>query len=199
MTLLATPVDLPKVVPDDWDKWWHIWNTYAQPLKKKTPTPNGMQGGQWVGFDVYRNSLFKANYEAAEHDLSLSYPSLFNAIMGPLQPGVTGLRFVESRCAFPAHVDNFMPAWQLRCMFSCPNPSEQWYYTRLDGTDERPLVLAEETNWFAYKDGALKHGTRYDPTKPKILLQVFCLPKPLSDLVQTSELRFHTKCKVIYE
>lgn len=58
-------------------------------------------------------------------------------------------------------------------MFHNTDPNPQWYFTRKDGTDRKWLTLPEETNWFAYEDGTIKHGTIYVEEHPKILLQIF--------------------------
>lgn len=197
--ILATPVLLPKIEPDDWERFWAVWHMNKRPLVKQTPTPNGMYGGKWEGFDVYHSPFFRANYKAEKHDLLMSYPSLWQAIMDVVPRNTSGVRFVESKCPFPAHIDNHTPTWQLRCMFYCENPSEQWYYTRMDGTDERPLKLAHDTNWFAYKDGALKHGTRYDFEKPKILLQVFGATSAVEELALDGIAAFDPQYQVDYD
>ena len=67
--ILATPVLLPKIEPDDWERFWAVWHMNKRPLVKKTPTPNGMYGGKWEGFDIYHSPFFRANYQAVKVDL----------------------------------------------------------------------------------------------------------------------------------
>jgi hypothetical protein len=34
MTVLFTPLDIPKIVPNDWDQWWEVWNNKSDKLIK---------------------------------------------------------------------------------------------------------------------------------------------------------------------
>lgn len=170
--IVATPLNLPKLQPDDWGKWWDVWREQAKPLTKKRQSPNS-QSGLHVGFDIYRHKLFTPTYEAVFCDLESLYPSLYEQAIN-LDAKLYGVRFVMSHGDFPAHMDNAWPSWSIRSLFHCEDPNPQWYYTRKDGTDKRWLTLPDETNWFSYLDGVIKHGTHYNEAHPKIILQVFC-------------------------
>ena len=32
--IIATPLDIPKLEPDDWATFWDLWNTHSGPLIK---------------------------------------------------------------------------------------------------------------------------------------------------------------------
>lgn len=182
--IVSTPINFPKLVPDDWDKWWNIWNRYSTPLVKKGISPNN-QSGLHVGFDVFKISVFSPTYEAAYVDLSVLYPSLYEQIVSlPMQ--IYGARFVSSKGDFPGHIDNRWISWSLRNMFHCEDPEPQWFYTDMENKNKTFLTLPESTNWWAYLDGAIKHGTHYKENYPKIILQVFSDPVNTTAFVEKS-------------
>lgn len=169
--IISTPLNLPKLEPDDWDKFWNIWETNVSPLVKVNPSPN-KRSALHVGFDIFREPWFKPVYDAKHVYLDKIYPELYNSIMS-LPVKIFCARFVSSRSDFPPHVDNFSPSWIIRSMFYTENNDYQWYYTDLDNNNPKKLVQPETTNWWAYKDGLAKHGTVYNQENPKILLQIF--------------------------
>lgn len=196
--IVSTPVDLPRLEPDDWAKWWDLWDTYAQPMVKKGISPNP-SSGQWIGFDALTTPLFNPVYTAPVLDLEMLYPSFYRQLRDTLPYDIGGVRFCQSQGAFSAHRDNFVPSWQLRCMMHCEDPSKQWYYERRDRTDRRPLVLAPETNWWAYLDGACLHGTEFHPDAKKILVQVYAQQKTFHKLAEESKLKFDPTYQVAYD
>lgn len=170
--LISTPVALPKVEVSDWPKFWSIWNIHGRELTKVRASPNAMSGKHF-GFDILRTPGFFPTYAAPLCNLDVYMPELYRSIINVLPLSTRCVRLVESRGDFPAHYDNFVAAWSLRCMLYCADPKPQWYYTPLDSTSQTFLRLPEQTNWWAYRDGAVKHGTMYNPEYPKILIQVF--------------------------
>lgn len=182
-TIVSIPLNLPKLEPDDWDKWWHIWKNYATSLKKIGTSPN-QESGLHIGFDVYKHPGFTPVYSADYLDLKVIYPMLYEQIMS-LPVYLYGARFVSSHGDFKAHIDNRYTNWAIRSMFSCQDPTPQWYYTKIDNTETKFLKLPDNTNWWAYQDGIIKHGTIYRKEYPKIILQVFSEPKTTSEFVKT--------------
>ncbi len=172
--IVSLPLPLPKLIPDDWNKWWGIWNKYAQPLEKIGVSPNS-EAGKHFGFDVYSNGTFQPTYKAPLINLAELYPSLNNQLTN-LPFEVYTIRFVMSKGNFLPHVDNFKPTWQVRNMFWCEDPNPQWYYTDLKNTKKEYLRLPEDKNWWAYVDGMVKHGTDYNPGHEKIIVQIFGHP-----------------------
>ena len=195
--IVSTPVNLPSLVPDSWDKWWDVWATHAQPLTKEGTSPN-KQYGQWLGFDVMVTEKFKTVYTAPAIDLEQIYPSFHKQLKTTLQEfDVYGVRFVQSQSAFPAHKDNFIASWQLRCLMS--GEEGQWYYERLQRTDRRQLKLSPTTNWWAYLDGMCLHGTHFNPDAKKILVQVYAHHKGVNKLAQDSIPLYESEYQVKYE
>jgi len=169
--IVSTPIDLPKLVPDSWDTWWELWRTSSRPLRKTGVSPNNVTGLH-NGFDVYRGEVFNPVYQAEFVDISKILPNLYQQIIS-IPVKLYGVRFIESSGDFLPHIDNHQWSWSLRSMFFCEDPVQQWYYTDLENKNPRYLRLSPETNWWAYYDGAIKHGTKYRKEYPKILLQVF--------------------------
>ncbi len=182
-TIVSVPINLPKLEPDDWDRWWDIWKKYATPLKKTGVSPN-QESGLHTGFDVFKIEKFSPVYKADYLDLKNIYPTLYDQIMA-LPVFLYGARFVLSGGDFPAHIDNFSPNWSIRSMFFCEDPVPQWYYTKTDNTGGRYLRLPKTTNWWAYRDGIIKHGTIFRKEYPKIILQVFSDKETTDEFIKT--------------
>lgn len=196
--IVSTPVILPYFEPDDWQHWWSLWSQHAKPLTKEGKSPNS-NVGQWVGFDCMVSYGFYTVYKAPVVDLEEVYPSMHKRLSLILQGyHILGVRFVQSQAAFPAHKDNFMPAWQLRCLMSPTDPG-QWYYERKDRTDRKHLRLPVATNWWTYLDGECLHGTEFNPDAKKILMQVYAHQKTFKDLAEYSMTKFDPEYQVAYD
>jgi hypothetical protein len=195
--IVSTPVDIPRLEPDDWDKWWALWEEHAKPMVKEGVSPNA-SSGRWIGFDALTVDTFAPVYTAPAIDLEALYPSFYEQLKAALPYPIGGVRFCQSQGVFPAHRDNFIHSWQLRCMMHCAEPSKQWYYARRDGTDRRPLVLSPKTNWWAYLDGACLHGTDFFPDAKKILVQVYARSNTFRELAETSIPKFDPSYQVDY-
>lgn len=171
--IISTPLDLPKVVPDDWEKWWSIWNANAEVPVRMVETHNPYPAAH-DGFEVYNNGKSSHPYSAKFVDLARIYPSLLEQMLDvPFE--VHRIRFLRSTMAFNPHTDRTVPNWAMRIMFHCDDPNPQWYYTPLQGpdTEKHYLRLPESTNWWSYFDGAVKHGTDFNPHHRKILAMIY--------------------------
>jgi hypothetical protein len=70
-------------------------------------------------------------------------------------------------------------------MFYCKDPMQQWYYTKIDETEPKYLDLPETTNWWAYRDGVIKHASNYRQAYPKIILIIFANQDNIDKFVET--------------
>jgi len=57
--LIYTPVDLPKIEPDNWDIFWDIWNEHKDYLEKtkhnaKTSLVSLGKNTVWTGLDIFK-------------------------------------------------------------------------------------------------------------------------------------------------
>ena len=183
-SIVSTPIDFPALKPDDWDKWWYIWNKFSEPLIKSRASLNN-DVGKHIGFDVYRHNLFNPVHSAKFVNLEVLYPSLYEQIVS-LPIKIYGARFLMSAVDFPAHIDNGFKSWSLRSMFHCEDLEPQWYYTDMENNNKQYLSMPAFTNWWAYLDGAVKHGTHYREKYPKIILQVFSSIPSTNSFVEKS-------------
>jgi hypothetical protein len=189
--IVFTPVDLPKIEPDNWDVFWDIWNTHSTTLTKvkmnaKSTTPIGTNS-IWVGLDIYKKMNFPFAYTAPFFDIANYLPKMHEAIT-KLPVSVCAVRLVQSTTLFESHTDDNKDQWNLRAFLHGNDVHKQWYFTRPDdakGTRSY-IDMPSDTNWFTYNDGKCWHGTDYDSNNKKILLQVFSLESPKLEVIQSS-------------
>lgn len=178
--IVATPLDLPKIIPDDWDVFWDIWNTQSSNLvktKQNTAFSKADVGASkvWRGMDIYSSGYIKTAWSAPLVDISSELPNLYNTCSTLPFDGVFRVRLISSSAPIPAHTDDNLDRWSIRAYFHYTDTKDQWYFTRphdLNG-ERHYFHVPDETNWFAYSDKHCWHGTDYDPEHPKILLQVY--------------------------
>ena len=191
--IVSTPIDLPRLAPDDWHLWWDIWKTYAKPLTKVNQSPNSMTG-EHIGFDVFKVQNLKSTYVAPFCPLNNLYPSLYSQLF-KFSFAPAGIRFVMSNSNFYPHHDNGYENWSIRNMFYCEDPQPQWYYENANTGNRQWLKLPSSTNWWAYKDGVIKHGTIFRPEYPKIIVQVFCKLE-YSEALATANFNKYPECQL---
>ena len=181
--IIATPLDLPRIEPDDWDTFWDIWNTYSKPLVKvrsNTIFSKSKVGSTdvWKGMDIYsNNSNFPTAWSAPLIDISKSLPCLYDTISNLPFKQVVKVRLLSSSMPVLAHTDDNQDRWSVRAYFHYTDTNDQWYFTRPhDSYGKRKYFhIPKETNWFAYNDKHCWHGTDYNIEHPKVLLQVYTL------------------------
>jgi len=191
--IVATPLDLPSVVPDNWDSFWNIWNKYGKPIVKTYQNHKGSYSrigdtDVWKGLDVYKNNLFRSAWEAPYYDIREELPLMYQMITKiPLFSLVTGVRIVESLGKIPSHTDDNIDRWNVRAMLHYTDSSPQWFFTKPNDIKNTVLLtLPQSTNWFAYNDKHTWHGSNYNPEHPKLLIQMFGVGFKGEQLLQRS-------------
>lgn len=186
--IVYTPLDLPKIEPDDWNVFWTIWNKNAKQMFKQLdgglthrPQPNF---SLWSGMDIYIKTEKKHAWPAPYYDIRNELPKLYNLI-NTLPLNIERARLVESKAYFPPHTDDNADIWSVRAHFFNQRSYEQWFFTLPGGGEKNYITSPKETNWFAYNDKNCWHGTDYDVNKPKILLQLYTKDMP-SELIVNS-------------
>jgi hypothetical protein len=190
--IVYTPLDLPKIEPDDWDVFWEIWNQYSGNLTKVISNGDHSDAAVgrndiWQGLDIYKDPLSLNGWRAPFYDIKEKLPKLYNTITSLPIGNIRQVRLVSSKVEVCPHSDDVKDKWVARAYFHYTSPKEQWYFTRPDdrhGT-RTYITRPSETNWFAYNDKHCCHATDYDVRYPKILLQVFASSIP-NELVDTS-------------
>lgn len=196
--IISTPLDIPKIEPDDWNLFWDIWNKHSAPLKKQWVN-NGSELDKkdapvvWTGLDLYDKWPAGTSWRAPLFKAEKLFPKMFKIIFDLNLQKLYRVRVISSIEAINAHSDDSADWWSIRAFLHNPSPKQQWYFTKpFDRFGTRTyLKMSEETNWFAYHDSAVWHGTDYDPKYPKLLLQLYSWPLRTSDdLIQRSISKF---------
>ena len=192
--IIATPLDIPKLEPDNWTTFWDIWNTHADLLIKKYRN-NGteidpMTAPQvWKGLDLYGKSIEGHAWQAPLFNADKIFPKMFKTIFDLNLTDLYRVRLISSLMPVGAHSDDSADRWSIRSFLHHPSTNQQWYFTKPNDRNgsRKYLRMPADTNWFAYHDSTTWHGTDYDPAHPKILLQLYTSPIVTSDeLIQRS-------------
>ena len=184
--IIATPLDIPPIVPDDWDVFWEIWNTNADNLVKThftpqhpilRPVPNNSMLGRndiWIGIDIYqtKDSEKRTSWRSPYVDIRDRLPKMYQQCIDLPFQYVSAIRIVKSLKNFPPHADDGRDTWKIRSMLYHPWEEQQWTFSLPNSDKVIPLNLPKETNWFSYNDKHCWHGTTYNPEREKLLVIV---------------------------
>lgn len=176
--IVFTPLDLPKIEPDDWEVFWDIWNTNADYLIKKrrnTIYSDAKVGTNhiWIGLDIFKRPDTYTTYRAPYYSIETRLPRLYN-FFNTFEPCILQARLIQSLIPVPAHTDDDVDSWHIRSFFHYTDSKSQWYFTKpQDANGDRTyLNMPVDTNWFAYNDANCWHGTDFNNEHKKILLQL---------------------------
>jgi hypothetical protein len=184
--VIATPLDIPPLVPDDWEVFWDIWNTNSDNLVKthfipqdpgNRPAYNNSQLGRndiWIGMDIYQTRFAEKRtlWQSPYIDISQKLPKMHQQCLDLPFLNINCVRIVKSLINFKPHSDDGLNTWRIRSMFHHPWKEQQWSFSLPEGNKLLPLNLPEETNWFSYNDKHCWHATAYNPDKEKLLVIV---------------------------
>jgi hypothetical protein len=189
--IVATPLDLPIIKPDNWDVFWNIWHTYAKDLTKvkmnlRSPVPVSARE-VWTGLDIFKSDKgYDISWSAPFYDIKDDLPIMSNTIR-QLPFAIERVRIIQSVKNIPAHSDDSIDWWNIRAMFHYTDPNQQWFFTRPgDRSEKFFLNMPEDTNWFAYNDSTCWHGSVYNEQHRKLLIQVYLLDKDITALLNSS-------------
>lgn len=178
--IVYTPLNLPKLEPDNWDVFWNIWNTHSDfAIKKKinhnaSPTAVGTSG-VWRGLDIYKKANLPTAWECPFFDIRNDLPIMFNTIQQLDIKSIYLVRLLQSLEDIPSHSDDNTNTWKVRSFLHRTSSEPQWYFTKPKDTVRVCIRLPESTSWFAYNDKYSWHGSEYDPGHKKIIVQLFFL------------------------
>jgi len=192
--IIATPLDIPKLEPDDWATFWDLWNTHSGPLIKSFQNEGSeidplTATKTWNGLDLYDTYPQGTAWQAPLFVADKIFPKMFKTIFDLNLPSLYRVRLVSSLMPIRSHSDDCADRWSIRSFLYHPSTEQQWYFTKPNDRNglRKYLRMPEDTNWFAYHDNLAWHGTDYDPQHPKILLQLYSKPiLTLDDLIQRS-------------
>lgn len=177
--IIATPLDLPRIEPDDWSVFWNIWNRESRnavKIKKNTDSsvsPIG-QDDLWTALDIYRKHDVKVVWDVPYYDISNDLPKMYESILNLPFNYIHRVRILSSLQNITAHTDDRQDRWSVRALLHCKDTNSQWYFTKPGNESERQFfTLPNDTNWFAYNDKHCWHGSVFNKQYPKLLIQVF--------------------------
>lgn len=194
--LIFTPVDLPKIEPDDWDIFWDIWNTHSAPLIKvnqNTEFSDAPIGTSeiWTGLDIYKKYNNVMPYTAPFFDIKELLPNMYSQLLTHAS-NLYRVRLLQSQVSIKSHTDNNTERWNLRAFLQNSEAYTQWYFTKPhESQGERTYIkMPQDTNWFMYNDKHCWHGTDYDPDDKKILLQAYYFGSLSDELLSRSTAKY---------
>jgi hypothetical protein len=188
--IVYTPLNLPKIEPDNWDVFWNIWNVHSDIAVKKTINHSSSQSkigdsNVWRGLDIFRLGNIPTSWDCPYVDIRNELPLLHESIINLKMRSLFKVRLLQSITDISAHSDDNTDTWKVRAFLHYPSSAPQWYFTKPNESDRVYIDLPESTNWFAYNDKHAWHGTDYDPENKKILLQLYFF-EPIDDLIKSS-------------
>jgi hypothetical protein len=159
--IVSSPIVFPKIIPNDWDRWWKLWTSEANVAIRVKKTHN-MVGGPWIGMNVYVkpgiDNIEYTGYNIKNISCPELFPSLFdNLDLFPIDISV--MQVVSSRRPSTPHTDYTEPRISVRSMMYDNNFTPTFYY-QIDG-DKKYQTLPEDTNTWIYHDNKYKHGSDY--------------------------------------
>lgn len=173
LKLISTPIDFPKIEPDNWDNWWSYWNNYSSLVSKISKNHN-QNSNSWRGVDLYikkgyedlANNLYKFPYIDGTH-LVQNFFSMIDKF--PMDVNV--IRAISSLNNVKPHKDFDYPNYSLRSIIYDDNPKQTWwyYYDR----KIKFLNMPNFTNTWVYADHETTHGSMYYKNHKKIILMFF--------------------------
>jgi hypothetical protein len=177
--IVATPLNLPRIEPDNWDIFYKIWNEHSGPVKKIKVNNNPFYTKEigddtaWQGLDIYKKTNINLALDAPYFNIKHELPIMFNSIENLPIKNIYSVRILQSKIEVLPHTDRNKDEWAVRAFLQYTDTNPQWYFTDQVNLKTRHFLnLPNDTNWFAYNDASCLHGTVYNPLHPKLLVQV---------------------------
>lgn len=176
--IVYTPLDLPKLEPDNWDTFWNIWNTHSDFAIKKSmnlvnsKTPVG-SNEVWRGLDIFKKLTGRTSWECPYFDISVDLPLMYASIGQLNIDTLYRVRLLQSLVKIDAHTDDNTDQWKIRGFLHYTDTNPQWYFTRPSSSDKIYAKLPNNIQWFGYNDKHTWHGTDFNPEHKKILIQLY--------------------------
>lgn len=183
--ILYTPLDIPKIEPNDWSEWWDIWNTYSAPAVKKITTHNP-HSSRWNSLEIYRHAESSPIVDSIVYDSPRApdlpvIQDLVRQVKESLPVEVLYMRVIENKSFVLFHTDSNFPQKQIRSLMWSTNKKLNWILRKTNNpTNYRPK-LPEDSNTFFYYDYHTEHCATYDPSDSKGLMQIFISSTPEFD------------------
>lgn len=159
--IVSSPIVFPKITPNDWDRWWKVWNSEATIATKAIKNHNDTYA-PWRALNVYVkpgvDNVALTCYNIKTVLCPELFPSLFdNLDTFPMDIDI--VQIVSSRSAVMPHTDHNKPIISIRSMLYDNNFTPTFYYS-ING-DKKYQTLPDDTNTWIYHDNKHKHGSDY--------------------------------------
>lgn len=190
--ILYTPLDIPRIEPNDWEEWWKVWETRDY-LSKVVDNHNYDSSAHlnWRGLDLYYKPNAKAIYRAKQATKSPVVDNLVQQVFDCFQVDIDVIRVIENEKKIDFHSDNTIPSPQIRSVLWSTYSNPLW---NLEYKNQyKSIGLPKESNSFYFLDHPMKHEAEYEDGKSKGLLVVYSTKfygKTTLDLVKRSSERF---------
>lgn len=178
--IVSFPIDIPPVVPDDWNRWWTLWSKESVTLTKETRNHNFSQAC-WKGFNVYvKHGIDTSRYDTYNVP-NVNCPELFKSFFDTIDKFPLELhmmRIVSSFANVSPHYDlpkDSKENVSIRSLMHDNNIFPNFYY--LIKNKKKYQQLPIETNTWAYYDKKVKHGSNFYQGYNKILIMYFGITK----------------------
>jgi hypothetical protein len=172
---LSTILDIPRIVPDDWDTWWDYWNKESKRLSKVYASQNGEPGlNHWHGVQIYGDDTVFDPWDIKTVDCQHLFPKMFETIFS-LPINIQRIRAVKSLGMFTPHKDHPFPLLSCRVMFHDTNPTPTFFYLANNKVSFQHVPKLEEennSNTWIYPDQSCDHGTFHSTDYEKILFMI---------------------------
>lgn len=184
-TILYTPLDIPKIEPNNWDEWWAVWKTCAETVIKVKNNHNDNRANDeantyWRGLELYRYTeqsdvLDQMVYRYARAPDVPVVRDIVKQITNAFPNNVCSIVVLENIREVPFHTDGGQTRPHVRTLLWSSNTLVNWIL--LDDNVPWPARLPQETNTFAYLDNPMQHCALYYPTHTKGLIQIHLLDR----------------------
>jgi len=176
--IVYTPLNLPKLEPDNWDTFWNIWNSHSDFAVKTaingTHSRTSLGSNSiWRGLDIFKKLTGLTSWECPYFDISVDLPLMYASIGQLNIKTLYRVRLLQSLINISSHADDNSNQWKIRGFLHYTDIKSQWYFTRPGGSKKTYATLPSNIQWFAYNDGLSWHGTDFNPDHKKILIQLY--------------------------
>ena len=198
--IVAMPLAIDKIEPDDWNTFNKIWEDHSDFLVKvaylennpyKSDSPLG-KSDLWKSLDIFRSNKHNTIWDGPYFDIKEALPKMYSSIL-KLPFNVNTVRIISSVQEVLPHSDNGTDQWEVRAFLRCENPSKEWFFTPRNLPEQKIFIkMPNDTNWFAYNDKFCFHGSHVNTEIPKLLIQIF-YDGNLDELVKNLSLTKYSK------
>jgi hypothetical protein len=193
--ILYTPLDIPKIEPNNWDEWWEIWNNYSAPATKKIATHNP-HNSNWESLEIYRHAESSSTIDAIVYESPRAPDApvirdLVQQIKNSIPAFIYYIRVIENKSFVLFHTDNESPMKQFRSLLWSTNNKLNWVLRKNGSSVNYRPKLPDDSNTFFYYDNLTEHCAVYDPRVSKGLIQLFISDSPdLDGLITQSSQKY---------